>query len=678
MDHQDQLAHEKVRLSTIKLSNESNLLSEISLAIEVGKTENTTKADKTYDFKSVESSLSKQQDILLSPSNQTADLESKYYELCSENSLTVPLSTNGGITTNDNSTRFVCTSEKSANQSERTMRGKPVASGNRRIKGKVGSDHSPRPMDNERKKEKKKRNMRRRQAEYRHRRTRIACSLPDVLKNPTATRYFTQYMETQSHAVLFLRFWMEVHSYSMTMQHINREIVEDLRGECTTIQDNAISIYNTYFSLQSKNTRKFLEGLAYMSGYAQSPEPENARRASTKSNDKNSVEPRQRSPMNLIRREVEANIGRKEGVDVHCFDHAQELCFKVLSRIYYPRFETSVFYTQYLREELRNNGITLLDIINNPHVLTCFTLYMDDEQPVPHEGSLPTDLLQFWLSAASFKDLVYSLEVPSRNQGEAGSQSKFINQVSMDLYEKFISLQAANPINVPPAIRREVEVNICSEQGPLIHTFECAQRYAFEIMDEYFFHPFMTSAVFLHFVTLDGCLSPISIKPIEKAKTTLESESEPIKTTALEDEFEDTLLIGNRKGLVDRLKALVPTFQYEVTYATGDSDWEASDSGDDITDRDSIIKENVDMTKFRSLSHLSARLTHQPPSRQISCPTTPTFSRVPTNSNFSPRDCHDDILSNCNTRMSMGMMDEWGNFRRRDTLTWQEGFAKEK
>ncbi|KNC86813.1 hypothetical protein SARC_01045 [Sphaeroforma arctica JP610] len=595
-------------------------------------------------------------------------------------------------------------------------------------------------------------------------RSRIAGTLAATLRNTLALSYFIQYLETQKYAIVFIRFWLNAQSYEASMKALsntegpstrpggstngpvfgpadrtNRTLNREPDGEVSKVrvlQNDAMSIYNAYFSLQSSQSTKFLQGLVYLSGYAddvfaaktqsggtagemgeggqtdvrdkedgghlvgkqdrtgqdrtgqdrlgrKSEESKTGEKVMqdrtgaqrTESTDESvsgdwvKVEVQQRKPRtqdisalrhrnkdkftdkvkvkakdkakdkdkdaggrsdsddgrvsrasatnhtpanasgthytrgkvhrrrssastnaaNSIRKEVEDNISQPTGPDRTCFKHSKELCFRTLDRVYFSRYQSSPFYSSYLLEELSGETYTLLDLLNNDHLLTHFTAYMSSAKAVPFEGTEPKDLLSFWLSARNFKDLLYQHKVcldasrtcPDEDRAKMARQFRTDAQESaMSLYERFLSWQAYRPVNVGPDVRTEVELSISGQNGPSMGCFEGAQRYTFEVMEENYFQQFLRSDVFRQ---LCGAMAKEADKLWHgnRAVATVGEWQVVDKRTDVDSLFMDGELLRDRRKLGDRIKEIFPTMFYRRSFDS-DADWDLDDAGSNI------------------------------------------------------------------------------------------------
>eukprot|EP01134_Creolimax_fragrantissima_P006280 CFRG6280T1 len=719
-----------------------------------------------------------------------------------------------------------------------------------------------------------------------HGRSRIAGTLSSTLRNATAVSYFIQYLETQKHAVVFLQFWLNAQSYHSAMKELGWKTAKSSRNgsipslpDMTTLlsstylrahqrtqtesqsrnsvpeptdaetrqstsnkgiesfasgphrpsdvcatQGDAMSIYNTYFSLQSPRSTKFLQGLVYLSGFADeynrttaNTYPQTSTRTSThmdtclctsisahhhtlphkcahahstivnnhECNNDNVVEgaevgninvntqqkplnetsedakndewvkvdactlsPRDAkasvtgermnctldqnvsmhrgpdidwdrngrkivnmrasvkldqdlnersnvnervyisenecvntrfditnqkdfdgdlrvsadvgagrrrscstSASNTLRKEVEDNISQPDGPDENCFIHAQNLCFETLNRVYFVRYQQSAFYSSYLLEELSGTSYTLLDLLNNDHLLTYFSTHMSTAKAVPFEGTAPQDLLAFWLSARNFKDLLYQQTMYLSQLQQLNDVKIAVHQFNIDaqetamsLYERFISWQAYRPVHVPAEIRRDVEANISDEGGPTNSCFEKAQRYAFEVMEENYFDEFRDGVVYRQLCSQMAaeadklqyeCNMMRAVQPPGQSGWEVVEPSTDVDSIFMEGE-----LLRDRRKLRDKIKDLLPKmFRSGVSYVK-EMDWNLNDSAGAIAAAQAGPLARVSSENVSSHQWKMAAFHHNIPG---------TLMHIPSTSQ---------------ARLAMGVVDELGTFNR--------------
>ncbi|CAH3021848.1 unnamed protein product [Porites evermanni] len=66
---------------------------------------------------------------------------------------------------------------------------------------------------------------------------------------------------------------------------------------------------------------------------------------------------------------------------------------------------------------------------------------------------------------------------------------------AVSIYSKYISLEASHPIGLEESMRRQIEINICSEDGRICpDSFQPAQKFAFDVMQKMYFPTFLGSS----------------------------------------------------------------------------------------------------------------------------------------------------------------------------------------
>lgn len=92
-------------------------------------------------------------------------------------------------------------------------------------------------------------------------------------------------------------------------------------------------------------------------------------------------------------------------------------------------------------------------------------------------------------------DLTPDFENEQRGFCRKRTRSIVVDAVS--IYSKYISLEASNPIGLEESIRRQVEINICSEDGRICpDSFQPAQMFAYDIMERMYFPAFLLSSFY--------------------------------------------------------------------------------------------------------------------------------------------------------------------------------------
>lgn len=156
-----------------------------------------------------------------------------------------------------------------------------------------------------------------------------------------------------------------------------------------------------------------------------------------------------------LRNETIRKICREDGeVDPECFVDCQKFVLDKIDKEYYDGFKLSVYYCKHQVDILTGDKVYLNDILYNQTALFYFMEYME------REGL--SHLLQFLVAADNFEELLAGQETYDSQQAQDDA---------MVLYDKYFSLQAANPLGFPDSVRFDVEGNICREEGPLPDCF---------------------------------------------------------------------------------------------------------------------------------------------------------------------------------------------------------------
>lgn len=86
---------------------------------------------------------------------------------------------------------------------------------------------------------------------------------------------------------------------------------------------------------------------------------------------------------------------------------------------------------------------------------------------------------------------------PDFEDGEHSFHRRRTRSIVIDaitIYSKYISLEASNPLGLEESIRRQIEINICSEDGKISSdSFQPAQKFAFDVMERMYFPAFLAS-----------------------------------------------------------------------------------------------------------------------------------------------------------------------------------------
>ncbi|EDV22625.1 uncharacterized protein TRIADDRAFT_28528, partial [Trichoplax adhaerens] len=163
--------------------------------------------------------------------------------------------------------------------------------------------------------------------------TRI--SVADILYNEMAMFYFMEFME-QENALNYLQFWQ-------TSENFRQQLVtaKETGKYCASeAQDDAMIIYNKYFSLQATKSLGIDD---------------------------------------IVRFEIENNICQESGPTVDCFKTPQKYTYFMIEEVFLPSFLHSSLYFKYL-SELVNSSQRMSDIIAGVKLIIMEGSDEDDEE----------------------------------------------------------------------------------------------------------------------------------------------------------------------------------------------------------------------------------------------------------------------------------------------------------
>jgi len=170
-------------------------------------------------------------------------------------------------------------------------------------------------------------------------------------------------------------------------------------------------------------------------------------------------------------------------VSSDCFDNAQSEVLRTLEQEYYPDFLESEYHAKHQVDVLTGGTVTVSDILYNDIALFHFMEFMESEG---HRS-----LVEFWISANNFQQSM------KRGEDLIGGET---THDAMILYDKYISMQATNPLGFDDKIRLEVENNICQETGPGVHCFSRPLEIVVLYLQTRYLHKFLQSKLFNNYV----------------------------------------------------------------------------------------------------------------------------------------------------------------------------------
>nr|XP_039269280.1 regulator of G-protein signaling 1-like [Styela clava] len=133
-----------------------------------------------------------------------------------------------------------------------------------------------------------------------------------------------------------------------------------------------------------------------------------------------------------------------------------------------------------------DNGMSLIEALNQKKIRIGFRIFLESEFSVEN--------LDFWFAVEDYKTL----------------KSKDAKEDKMrEIYEEYVSPGAPNQINLDHVSRQQIIQHMATDTTPSIDTFNGAQRYVFNIMENDSYARFVRSKYF------DLCSSPGRRSPIQ-------------------------------------------------------------------------------------------------------------------------------------------------------------------
>ncbi|XP_042908633.1 A-kinase anchor protein 10, mitochondrial [Parasteatoda tepidariorum] len=187
---------------------------------------------------------------------------------------------------------------------------------------------------------------------------------------------------------------------------------------------------------------------------------------------------------NDLREAIKNNILSTE-IDTECFVPAQRFVVKKMAKEFYPIFLRSSFHCKHQIDVLTSGNVYLADVLYNDSALFFFMEFMEQEG-VRH-------LVDFLLMADNFQK-----HLRSQKEGYDGMQAQ---TDAMVIYDKYFSLQATIPLGFSDAIRFEVEMNICGEEGPNPDCFLKPVKILTQYLEKTYLLQFLNSQLYFKYIS---------------------------------------------------------------------------------------------------------------------------------------------------------------------------------
>lgn len=271
------------------------------------------------------------------------------------------------------------------------------------------------------------------------RKTSIAYTLSETLRDSSALAYFIQFMETVGQLNL-VKFWLHVESFKASAATVRRND----EALIAMLKNDAGNIFAKYICADAPCSIGITEKL---------------------------------------RKQVIDQICAKDDmIDSHCLDDAQQFVRSIMENRYFEQFLSSVYYSKHQLDVISSGALCVTDILRSQKLLCCFIEYL--------EGEGERKLIEFLIAAETFSEQI----TKSFDDGQAIEDA-------MIIYNKYFSMQATEPLKFGAKMRIQIESDICTESGrPSPMCFESARRLAVSILEQNYLKRFLASPPFIKFL----------------------------------------------------------------------------------------------------------------------------------------------------------------------------------
>lgn len=316
------------------------------------------------------------------------------------------------------------------------------------------------------------------------RRSQLSKTLVEVLMDDSVLPYFMEYMQKQN-ATNLLNFWLTVETFKLsTINRLRINTMSQLKsskGESVNaIEDTSDgtsdssqlytlknSVDGTYISSGTTDQLRSVEDDEFGDFTGYRPEPFSAVHSISKDASDSLLLCKNCGHL------INLSLSKKD-VCNHCghnFDYKQTSNCAGGSNESFGSNEQQTIMNSSLE-----NGINQPDCSN--------------QSLVNNQGSLKTK------EGVRTSKVTFDLR-PDFEDGEHSFRRRRTRSIVIDaisIYSKYISLEASNPLGLEESIRRQIEINICSEDGKISSdSFQPAQKFAFDVMERMYFPAFLAS-----------------------------------------------------------------------------------------------------------------------------------------------------------------------------------------
>uniref|UniRef100_A0A1B6LYZ7 RGS domain-containing protein n=1 Tax=Graphocephala atropunctata TaxID=36148 RepID=A0A1B6LYZ7_9HEMI len=276
--------------------------------------------------------------------------------------------------------------------------------------------------------------------------SRLSITLKEVLIDRMALSYFSQFADVRGYSLL-LSLWLDLRT---------------LRGQAVNGGGDSVC-----------------ERTCVLRSVSDSASPLTWRKVFHRYLSEDAIQ-RYRFPEDLCAR-IEA--AKQETADDLALQQLQDFVYQTMRRELWHDFVRSEFFSKFQVEVLTSGGVTLSDILYYSVALNAFTEFLDQE------GC--RSVVEFWLTATAFQNQLRPDSDATASQNEA-----------INIYDKYLSLQATCPLGVDDATRCEVEHRICVEDAaPRNDCLEPALRRAWAYLRHVCLPLFLSSQSYVQLIS---------------------------------------------------------------------------------------------------------------------------------------------------------------------------------
>ncbi|CAD5214380.1 unnamed protein product [Bursaphelenchus okinawaensis] len=168
---------------------------------------------------------------------------------------------------------------------------------------------------------------------------------------------------------------------------------------------------------------------------------------------------------------------------VDCYSKAQSYVWDQLKNVHFKGFMKSPYFIMHQVECFKTGCLELVDILSDHRLLSPFVEFLESQHR--------QNLIEFILTVESYEEQIVNCS-PEEKQ-----------EAAMIIYNKYISMQATDPLEFDSAIRTDVESKICTENGiPQGAVFNKAKYASQAVLETHYIPMFMKTDLYRSYVDM--------------------------------------------------------------------------------------------------------------------------------------------------------------------------------